>query len=177
VDRLAPGSSFRGPAVGVNLVATYGSAGMAAGSPAAHRHRSGGPSRRDAVVVAAAFDRSLTHGGRAERSQRRCAESELIWPLRLADEVPATLRQLLVNSAARVPGAGRVAGAAPVRDSFDRSAIRREALGCKGYRDAGNSVSTLGQLSDATFWVVNRGDAGTTGCRVSPRRGCPSDGW
>jgi hypothetical protein len=77
-----------------------------------------------------------------------------MWLLRLAVRVPATLPQLLVNSAATLwqlcvmgPGAGRATGAAPITDSFDRSALRREALRCKGYRGAGNSVSTLGQLS------------------------------
>ncbi len=43
-------------------------------------------------------------------------------------------------------GAGRTTGVASATDSFDRSAMPREALGCKGYRGVGNSASTLGQL-------------------------------
>ena len=85
--------------------------------------------------------------GQSSTFTARYAEAELIWPLRLADEVPATLRQLLVNFASRVPGAGRTAGATPVTGSFDRLAMRREALGCKGSRGAGNSASTLRQPS------------------------------
>ena len=53
--------------------------------------------------------------------------------------VPSTLRQL-------TKGSGHGPGGA-VTDSFDWSAMPREALRCKGYWGAVNSASTLGQSS------------------------------
>ena len=82
----------------------------------------GSPMRRNQVGMSAAARR---HGFR-----QLCVNSA------------STLRQLCVNPS-WVPGAGR---AAPSTDSFDGSAISREAVRCKGYRGSGNSASTLGQL-------------------------------
>jgi hypothetical protein len=184
VARPVPTSGSARPAVRLNPVAAHGSVGI---TPLLRPHTHvdpRDPSRHAGVFVAAVCGSVAGALGRAERSQCRGAETELTWLLRLAGNSPATLRQLLVNSAARVQSAGRAAGATPVTDSYDRSAKPREALRCKGYRGAGNSASTLGQLcvnswstlrqlSDATFSGVNRGDPKTSGCasaRGRPRR-------
>ena len=150
VARPAQTSGSERPAIGPDPVATHGSAGMAPDSLPEYLHRSRGPQPPKLMASQPPLSIGCWRTGQSSTvvaSMRRNRVDEAAATRRQGCvNFPATLRQLLVNCAARVPGAGRATGAAPVTDSFDRSAMRREALRCKGYRGAGNSASTLGQL-------------------------------
>jgi hypothetical protein len=179
VARPAPTSGSETPAIGPDPVATHGSAGI---TPLLRPHTHvdpGDPRRHAAVFSAAALDRSRSCTGQSATFVTRCAETELIWPLRARGQGPgnsaSTLGQLCVNSAASVPGAVRATGAALVRifPTDRRSRTKRCGVRVIGVRATlrqllVNSAATLRQ-----FCGKGRMRPSRRRSRATPRRKTP----
>ncbi len=121
----------KGPAMGPNPVATPGSTGTTPSTLPPHTIIDPeDPSRHVAVFIAAALGRSLAHrAGCNVCISMRGNRVDLATATRR--QGPATLRQLCVNSASTVQGAGRAAGRrrSPVLSTGQRS--RRNRCGAR----------------------------------------------